>query len=333
MQGAAPGGPPPVLCLYQPAAATEVLVVQKSLGRKLVPYLYLSPALISILILSIGPLAFTLLLSLTNASVYTLRTGIHFIGFENFVEIFSGSFAKIFFPVFGWNILFAFLAPLTQYALGMFIAVLLNNPNLREANFYKSLFIIPWAIPAALAILAWTGLFNTSAGSINLWLTTLFGIEPIRWLQEPWTARIAVLIVGLWLGFPWFMTICGGALQSIPFEVYEAADIDGASSWQKFWRVTFPMMIRFTAPLLIGSIAFNFNNFNGAFLMTGGGPPRLGAFQAGFTDILVSVGYKLSINLNRYALSAALSTVLFLIVIVISVINMQSTGAFKEEEG
>lgn len=305
--------------------------MQQSLGRKLMPYLYMSPALITILVLSVGPLIFTILLAFTNASLFTLRSGISFIGFENFTEIFAGSFAKVFFPVFGWNILFAFLAPLTQYTMGMFLAVVLNNPNLREANLYKSLFIIPWAIPQTLAILAFTGLFNTSSGSINLWLTSLFGIDPVPWLQEPWTARIAVLIVGLWMGFPYFLALCNGALQSIPSEIYEAADIDGATSWQKFWGVTFPMLLRFTSPLLIGSVAFNFNNFNGAFLMTGGGPARLGAYQAGYTDLLVSVAYKLSITLNRYALSAALSCVLFIIVVAISLVNMKLTGAFEEE--
>lgn len=306
--------------------------MQQSFTRKLMPYAYLSPALITITILSIGPMVFTIILAFTDASVYTLRSGIQFIGFENFVEIFQGSFAKVFFPVFGWTILYAVLATLTSYALGMFIAVLLNNPNLREANLYKSALILPWAIPGTLAILAWGGLFNTTSGSINLWLTTLFGLEAIRWLQEPWTARIAILIVNLWMGFPWFMTVCSGALQSIPFEIYEAAEIDGATSWQKFWRVTFPMLLRFSAPLLIGSFAFNFNNFGTAFLMTGGGPARLGSFQAGYTDILVSVGYKLTITLNRYALSAALSCILFLLVVGVSLLNMRATGAFKEEE-
>lgn len=306
--------------------------MQRSIGRKLIPYAYLTPALITILILSIGPMVFTVVLAFTNASVYTIQSGIKFIGTENFVEIFTGSFAKVFFPVLGWTLLYATLATFTCYALGMFLAVLLNNPNLREANFYKSALILPWAIPSTLAILAWAGLFNTSSGSINLWLGALFGLEKIRWLQEPWTARTAILIVNLWMGFPWFMTICNGALQSIPVEIYEAADIDGAGSWRKFWRVTFPIMLRFSTPLLLGSFAFNFNNFGAAFLMTLGGPVRLGAFQAGYTDILVSVGYKLTVTLNRYALSAALSCILFVLVVVISIINMKVTGAFKEDE-
>lgn len=296
------------------------------------PYAYLSPALISILLLSIGPLIFTIYLAFTNASLYTFRSGIKFIGLQNFIDIFSGSFAQVFFPVLAWTIVYATLSVLTQYALGMFMAILLNNPNMRESNLYRSMLIIPWAIPGTIAILAWKGLFNTSAGSINLWLIKLFGIAPIPWLQDPNLARVAVVVVNLWLGFPWFMTVCLGALQSIPAELYEAAEIDGANIWHKFRKVTFPLLLRFSLPLLIGSFAMNFNNFGTAFLMTEGGPPRVSPYQAGYTDILVSVGYKLTVNLNRYALSASLSMVLFVLVAVISVINMKATGAFKEDE-
>lgn len=304
----------------------------QSLGRKLVPYAYLSPALITILVLSIFPMIFTFYLAFTDASLYTFKSGIQMIGLENFGEVFQGSFAKVFFPVLGWTFMYALLSCLTQYSLGMFLAVLLNNSNMRESNFYRAVLIMPWAIPATLAILAWAGLFNTSTGNINVALTQLFGMKEVPWLQDPTLARIAVLVVNLWLGFPWFMTVCLGALQSIPSEVYEAAEIDGANIWHKFVNVTFPMLIRFTMPLLIGSFALNFNNFGTAFLMTGGGPVRVGAFHAGYTDILVSVGYKLTINLYRYGLSAALSVILFFLVVVISIMNMKATGAFKEEE-
>lgn len=305
---------------------------QRSVRQKLTPYLYLSPALISITALSLAPILFTVYLAFTDANLYTFRTGPHFVGLENFVEIFQGSFAAVFFPVLGWTFAFALLASTTQYAAGMFAAVLLNNPNLKESRLYRSLLIIPWAIPGSLAVLAWNGLFNTSAGMINKVLVAMLHINPIPWLQNPNLARVAVLIVSLWLGFPWFMTVCLGALQSIPSDVYEAAEIDGANVWQRFWRVTFPLMLRFSLPLIIGSFALNFNNFNTAFLLVGGGPNRVGPFQAGYTDLLASVGYKLTVSLNRYGLSAALSIVLFFLVAGISLINMKMTGAFKEED-
>lgn len=303
-----------------------------SLRRKLAPYLYLAPALLSIAVLSLGPMAFTIYLAFTDATLASFNKGINFVGIKNFIEIFSGSFSKVFFPVFGWTIAYALFSTLTQYALGMFVAVLLNNPNMRESRVYRSMLIIPWAIPGTLAILAWGGLFNTSAGSINFMLNQLFGIGPIPWLQDPALARVAIIIVNLWLGFPWFMTVCLGALQSIPSDLFEAAEIDGAGAWHKFWGVTFPMMLRFSLPLMIGSFAHNFNNFGTAFLMTGGGPARVGAFQAGHTDILISVSYKLSVNLHRYDLAAALSLILFVLIVAISLFNMKFTGAFKEEE-
>ncbi len=311
---------------------SSVSLHRASLRQKLKPYGYLAPALISITVLSIAPTLFTIGLAFTDASLYNFKTGFSFVGLANFKEIFNGSLAKVFFPVFGWNILYATLCALTQYSLGMFLAVLLNNRHMRESNLYRSLFIIPWAIPGTIATLAWAAFFNTSGGQINLALTQLFGIDPIPWLQHPNLAKVATLLVNLWMGFPFFMTVCLGALSSIPNDLYEAAEIDGASNWQKFWRVTFPLMFKFTIPLLIGSFALNFNNLNTAILLTNGMPPRAASAWAGHTDILASVGYKLTINLNRYALSAAMSVILYIIVAGLTWFNMKVTGAFGEEE-
>jgi arabinogalactan oligomer / maltooligosaccharide transport system permease protein len=300
--------------------------------RKLSPYLYLMPMLVSIAVLSIAPMIFNMVLAFSDANLNSFKQGVNFVGFANFVEIFQGSFSDVFFPVLGWTIVYAALTTLSQYFLGMFFALRLNNPNMWETRIYRAILIIPWAIPATIAILAWGGMFNTSAGLINKVLVALFHIDKIPWLQDPNLAKVAVLIVNLWLGFPYFMSLCLGALSSIPGDLYEVADIDGANGWQKFWKVTMPMLIRFTIPVMISSFAFNFNNFGTAFLMTGGGPNRVGPFQAGFTDILVSVGYKLTVTLNRYGLAAALSLVLFIIIAGMSLFNMKATGAFGEDD-
>jgi arabinogalactan oligomer/maltooligosaccharide transport system permease protein len=301
--------------------------------RRWAPYAYLAPALVSITFLTIFPLIFTVVLAFTDANLVTFNKGtVSFIGLQNFVELLQGGFADVFFPVFGWNILYALACVVTQFSLGLAVALLLNNPHMRESNFYRAILILPWAIPGNLAIIAWTGLFQTTGGTINVWLHNLFGISPIPWLQDPNLAKVAVLIVNLWLGFPWFMTVSLGALQSIPTEMYEAADIDGASKWVKFSRLTMPLLFRVAAPLLISSFATNFNGFNTAFLLVNGGPSRPGPYQAGYTDILASVGYKLTVSLNRYGLSAALSVILFFIVAGISILNMKLTGAFGQEE-
>ncbi|HLN64449.1 MAG TPA: ABC transporter permease subunit [Symbiobacteriaceae bacterium] len=300
--------------------------------RKLAPYLYIMPMLVSIALLSIAPMIFNMVLAFSDANLYSFKQGLHWVGFTNFVEIFQGSFSAVFFPVLGWTILYALITTVSQYFVGMFFALRLNNPNMWETRFYRAILVIPWAIPSTVAILAWTGLFNTSAGTINRILVAIFHIDKIPWLQDPNLAKVAVLIVNLWLGFPYFMSLCLGALQSIPADLYEVAEIDGASGWIKFWKVTMPMLIRFTIPVMISSFAFNFNNFGTAFLMTNGGPNRVGPFNAGFTDILVSVGYKLTVTLNRYGLAAALSLVLFIIIAGMSLFNMKATGAFGEDE-
>lgn len=317
--------------------ATQALVSKQApprstLGRKLAPYAYLSPMLISITVLSLAPMVFNIYLAFTDADLYTFKSGIQLNGITNFVEIFQGTFAKVFFPVLGWTLLYATFATFSQYIIGMFIALRLNNPHMRESRLYRALLVIPWAIPGTIAVLAWTGMFHTSYGFINRWLEGIFHITKIPWLQDPNLAKVAVLVVNLWLGFPYFMSICLGSLQSIPSELYEVADIDGANNWTKFWKVTLPMLVRFTTPLLIASFAFNFNNFSTAFLMTGGGPNRIGPFNAGYTDILVSVSYKLVVNLYRYGLAAALSLVLFILVAGISLANMKATGAFGEDD-
>lgn len=302
-------------------------------GRRWAPYAYLAPALISILVLTIFPLLFTIGLAFTDANLVSFNKGtVAFIGFKNFAELLTGGFKDVFFPVFGWNIIYAFACVITQFALGLGAALLLNNEHMKESNFYRAILILPWAIPGNLAILSFTGIFQTTGGVLNVWLGKLFGMAPVPWLQDPNLAKIAVIIVNLWLGFPWFMTVCLGALQSISTEMYEAADIDGAGKWVKFSQLTMPLLFKVTAPLLISSFATNFNGFNTALLLVNGGPHRVGPYQAGYTDILASVGYKLTVNLNRYGLSAALSCILFILVGVISIMNMKLTGAFGQDE-
>jgi arabinogalactan oligomer/maltooligosaccharide transport system permease protein len=168
-------------------------------------------------------------------------------------------------------------------------------------------------------------------GGINILLKNLHIIStPIPWLIDPFWARVGVLIATFWLGFPYMMNVCVGALSSIPDTYYEAADIDGATKFQKFRKITLPSITASSLPLLISSFAFNFSNLSAAFLITGGGPPRATTQYAGYTDILASAVYKLSIQYNRYDIGAALSIVIFAIIGTISFINFKLTGAFKE---
>jgi len=262
---------------------------------------------------------------------------ISYYGLKNFTRIFtdptvSGPFAKI----FVWNFTWAALSVLFTFVIGLILALVLNNPNLRGRAIYRSLLIIPWAIPAFISVLVWkNGFFNETYGILNKFIITqIFGKKPIRWFNDPFWAKVAVLTVNTWLGFPYMMVVSLGALQSIPEDYYEAAAIDGANKWQRFWKITFPLLMTTIAPLLVGSFAFNFNNFVNIYLLTGGGPAMPNTTTpAGSTDILISYTYKLAFEGGRgqdFGFASAISIIIFFIVGTLSFINFRLSGSFEE---
>lgn len=295
-------------------------------------YLYLAPALVTILIFTILPIIYSIYIAFTNYSLNTMDN-YKFVGLQNFIDILTGSFSKIFFPVFAWNIFFALISTVGTFFVGLILALVLSNKFMKESFIYKAILIIPWALPATIAIISWQGLFNTDNGAINLFLMKLHLIkDPIMWLSEKWVARIAIIIVNIWLGFPYMMNVCMGAISSIPETYYEAAEIDGASKWVQFVKITLPSLALTAYPLLISSFAFNFNNFGAAFLITGGGPANPVTQYAGYTDILASATYKLTINFYQYGVGAALSIIIFLLIGTISFVQMRASGQFKGED-
>jgi len=257
----------------------------------------------------------------------------HFVGFKNFVFIFQNA-SKALLPVFGWNVVFALLTVLSTALLGGLLGIVLNNPRLPLRNLYRTLLVIPWALPAVITIQVWVALLNKQFGAINR-LLGLLGVYPIPWLLDPLWAKAAVLLVNLWLGFPYMMTATLGALSTIPDELYEAARVDGASGLASLRAITLPLLWPPFIPILLSSFAFNFNNFNLIYLLTGGGPPaegRLSTAQA--TDILISWAYKTAFRAegqSAYGLGAAISLVIFAITVGISLVNFRVTGAFREE--
>lgn len=293
-------------------------------------YGYLSPALVTIAILSILPTLLTIVVSFTNASAIHFSSP-SFVGFKNFADLFNMNdpLAQVFIPTFLWTIAFALLSTGLSYLAGLFLAVLLNNKNMKESTIYRAILIIPWAVPGLISILIWQGLLNQSYGQINA-LISSFGLPDIPWLVNPFWARVSVVMVNLWLSFPYMMTVCLGALQAIPEELYEAAGIDGATFGQKFRYITMPSVWKLSLPLLIPGFAFQFNNFNAVYLLTGGGPARNLTQFAGYTDILSSAAYKMTMDFGRYDLGATIAVVLFLLVGFFSWINMRATGAFQE---
>ncbi|OFW77053.1 MAG: sugar ABC transporter permease [Alicyclobacillus sp. RIFOXYA1_FULL_53_8] len=308
---------------------TQVKVRRKT---QWIAFGYLSPALISMSILSIAPIFYTTYIAFTNYNASHFMN-YSWVGLKNFVTLLNPSnpLSELFIPTLIWTIIFAVTTTMLNYAVGLFLAVILNNKNMKEAPIYRSLLIIPWAVPALISVLAWQGLLNDSYGQINALLQTL-GIPAVPWLSSPFWARVAVILVNLWAGFPYMMTVSLGALQAVPNDLYEASAIDGAGWWQKFRYITTPAIWKITIPLVIPSFAFNFNNFNAVYLLTLGGPARSTNQFVGYTDILASAAYKMTLTFNRYDLSATISIILFVIVGLLSWIQMRSTGAFKEED-
>jgi len=256
-----------------------------------------------------------------------------FVGFENFTTAFSDSrYAAPFFKILAWTFAFAFLSVVTTFLLGLFLAMAFNDPRLKGRRIYRTLMVLPYAIPGFVGALLWSGLLNRRFGFVN---SVLLGGADVGWLTDPWLAKLSILLVNLWLGFPYMFLICTGALQSLPGDVLEAAKIDGASRFRSWRSVTMPLLLVSTAPLLISSFAFNFNNFTLIYMLTGGGPRFADAsVPLGHTDILISMVYNVSgvdgSAPRNYGLASALSIVIFLIVGTISAIAFRQTRKLEE---
>jgi arabinogalactan oligomer/maltooligosaccharide transport system permease protein len=250
------------------------------------------------------------------------------VGFKNFVDIFTNPvIAGSFFKILAWNFAFALIVPAITFAMGLLLALVFNSDSLKGQRFYRSLMILPYAMPAFAMYLVWRDMFNRDFGLIN----NLFGLS-VDWFGQPWSARAAVLLIQLWMGFPYMFLVCTGALQSIPSDLVEAAGVDGAKPAKAFRTITFPLLLVATGPLLITTFAFNFNNFNGIFLTSGGGPFPVDNPSAGATDLLISYTYRLAFGGAgaNYGFAAAVSILIFLIVAVISIIGFKRTKVLEE---
>jgi arabinogalactan oligomer / maltooligosaccharide transport system permease protein len=240
-----------------------------------------------------------------------------YIGFENFTAVVTNPLVRQpFLRAFVWTIGFAGSTVLISFAIGLFLAKVIDKQNLRGKKFYRSMLVIPYAIPGFLSLLVFKGLLNDDYGLIN----KLLPFDP-PWLFDPWWARLSVILVSVWLTTPYFLLVCMGALQSIPAELVEAARVDGAGRWQVFRKVTLPLLLVVVTPLLIASFAYNFNNFNNVYLLTGGGPSTDDQAVAGATDILISYTYKLAFESGKgqdYGLASAISIYIFFIVAAMS---------------
>jgi ABC-type sugar transport system permease subunit len=256
------------------------------------------------------------------------------VGLDNFAQfIRSPALQGPLVRIILWNFAFAFLSVAMTFALGLLVAIVFNDRSLWGRKLITTLLLIPYTVPSLISIMVWRGMLNPELGIINQTLESLIGWDP-PWFTDPFWAKAAVLLVNLWLGFPYFMLVTSGALQSIPLDIYMASEVDGANVWQRFWKITLPLLLVAVGPLLVASFVFNFNNFNIIYLFIEGGPPIAGAAtQAGHTDILVSYVYNLAFAGGRgaqYGLAAAITMFIFVIVTIITLFQFRFTRMWEE---
>lgn len=298
------------------------------------PYLISGPALILLIFSVVFPILFSFALAFTNYDLYHSPPANLFdwVGLQTFKQIFTVNiWRRTFFDVLSWTVVWTLFASTLQITLGVFLAVLVNQKELHFKKLIRTIFVLPWAVPGFVTILVFAGMFNNSFGAINNDILAFFKISPVMWMTDATWTRVALIIIQGWLGFPYIFTVSTGVLQSIPDDLYEAANMDGATALQKFRNITLPVILTAMAPTLITQYTFNFNNFNIIYLFNGGGPAVAGS-TAGGTDILVSWIYKLTMQSSQYAIAAALTILLSVFVITIAMWQFRRTNSFKGGE-
>ena len=257
-------------------------------------------------------------------------------GLNNFIKLFTnqkmkGPFLKVILWTFIWGLGSVFFT----FSIGIMLAILINDKRLKGKFLYRILLIIPYSIPFFISVLIFRGLFNKDFGIINEIVSFIFNTK-IDWLGDPIWAKISCLMVNLWLGFPYMFLVTTGILQSIPNSIYEAASLDGAGRFVTFRKITLPLVMTAITPLLIGSFAFNINNFVGIYLLTGGGPPILEASTpVGETDILISYTYRLAFEGGQgqdFGMASAIALIIFVLIAILTIFNFKLSGMFKEQE-
>ena len=277
----------------------------------------LAPALLVILAVIAFPLIFNFILSFSNANIYHIRDW-RLIGFAQFISVFR---QQLFWSILLKTIIWTTVNIAFHVSIGVFLAVVLHQRFIRGKSIWRVLLILPWALPQYITALTWRGMFNYEYGAVNLLITKYLHLSPVQWLTSPFEAFLAVIITNVWLGFPFMMVIALGGLQSIPDDLYEAADVDGASKWFQFWNITVPLLRPIMVPAITLGVIWTFNNINVVWLVSNMGEP------ADSTHILVSYVYKAAFNMYRFGWAAALSVVIFAILFTFSQVFLKKTRA------
>jgi arabinogalactan oligomer/maltooligosaccharide transport system permease protein len=326
------------------------LTVKKSL----LPWAYIAPAGVLMLIITFLPQSFQVWMAFTDFRVKNLRFNIFNpatwaqfapsyaepYGLGNFIKILTNNLALEnynFWRLLAFNITWTVVNVFFHVSLGVIIALALNSKGLIGRRIYRALFVLPWAIPGYISALTWRNMFDQNFGAINYLIAAInntFGTSfatDIRWIGETTPpiggilsflplAFYALLMANVWLGWPFMTVVATGALQSIPGELYEAADMDGANGWAKFWNVTVPMIRPAMVPAIMLGTIWTFNNFNVIYFISKGDP-------FGRTDILVTQAFKLVFEQRLYGVAAAFSIVIFFILLIFTLLQNRLTRA------
>lgn len=297
-------------------------------------YIIILPVFVYVIFIVVMPIIFAILTAFTNYNAHHMPPGklVDWVGISNFRKLIEiPIWSSTFFKVLRWTLIWAIISTFSTYFFGMFQAVLLNSKYTKCRSIFRGIMILPWAIPQMISLLIFRNFLNGQFGPISKILVDI-GItsERIQFLSDPHIAKITLLVVNLWLGFPMFMVMIQGVLSNIDSSLYEAAQMDGGSSFQIFRRITLPLVLNATAPLLVMNFAGNFNGFGIIYFLTEGGPVNINYQFAGDTDILISWIYKLTLNQNMYDIAAVMNILIFLLIGTISIWNFRRTKAFKE---
>ena len=269
-----------------------------------------------------------------NEAGDVLRTGYRtIIGFDNFERFLTSEAIRgPLLQIFVWTIVFAVLSVITTFALGLFFALILQA-DVPFKKLFRTILIVPYAIPAIIAVATWKGMLNPNFGVISNMLDSI-GIMAPPFFDDPGWAKFGILLINLWLGYPYFMLVCSGALAAIPSDMYEAADVDGANGWDKFKGLTLPMLLVAVGPLLIASFTYNFNNFVIIEAYNEGKPPIFGTpTPAGHTDILISYAFRLAFGGGRgadFGLASAITIIIFVMVAGVTLLQFRLTRQWEE---
>ena len=268
-------------------------------------------------IVVVYPFVYNIFVSFSNMNLTHFRDW-HLTGAGNYIAVLTDPvFWYFLFKTVLWTVLNVFF----HVTIGVFLALLLNK-DIKGRTFYRILLILPWAVPQYITALTWRGMFNSEYGAVNLFLEKVFGFQ-FSWLSTEWGAFTACLITNIWLGFPFMMIVALGALQSISDSYYEAAEIEGANAWQKFWTITVPLIKPVMVPAITLGVIWTFNNFNVVWLVSNGGEP------SDTTHILVSWVYKAAFTYFRLGYAAAFSVIIFILLFLFSRRFIRQTHAVE----